>query len=177
LLAVVIVAPLLGLDNFAAAMGVQVRSVAVLVKVTLAFVVGAAVASTAGLMVGHSSAAALGSWGRYTAGGLLCLLGLYELSATLRGPGSTKSFAASWPTLILMSLVVSLDTVAAGFALGLNGAPVYASVLAITIATGVMTAAGVELSSQVRKRFVQRGSLLVGAGILAVGLGLLSHVL
>jgi putative Mn2+ efflux pump MntP len=108
---------------------------------------------------------------------LLCLLGLYELVAAVKGGKRTTSFAAGWATLLVMSLVVSLDTVAAGFALGLNGAPIYGSVLIITIATAGMTAAGVELSNQLRQRFLHRGELVVGAGILAVGVGLLSRVL
>lgn len=179
MLVVLLVAPLLGIDNFAVAMGLAASASGrwPALRVATAFGAGAAVASATGLFVGQSAMTVVGGWGHIGGGALLCGLGVYEVIEWLTGGHGLGKHADRLSVLIAISIGVSIDTVAAGLALGIYGTPAVPSVMVITAATVVMTLIGFAVSSRIRETFARWGDFVTGGAIFLVGVGILLRIL
>ena len=180
MLALLLVSPLLGLDNLAAAasLGLAGWSWRTCLRVCAVFGAYAAVAPLAGLLLGERLAAGIGAIGRPLGGGVLVLLGLLRLLAVLRGaaPASPQS-TLTVRALLVLGAAVSTDTLAAGFGLGLSGVPILTAVVITSTTTMLMTFIGFRLAALLGHRLGGRGDLVAGAALAAVGAGLIVGVL
>jgi len=180
MLALLLVSPLLGVDNLAAAasLGLAGWSWRACLRVCAVFGGYAAVAPLVGLLLGESVAAGIGSVGRPLGGGVLVLLGLLRLVTTLRGAHPEP--AGPLPTLrslLAIGLAVSTDTFAAGFGLGLYGVPILTAVLIISVMTVLMTLVGFRLAAFLGHRLDGRGEQVASAALALVGAGLIFGLL
>jgi manganese efflux pump family protein len=181
MLALLLVSPLLGLDNFAAAASIGLSSSGwrTCVRVCVVFGAYAAVAPLLGLLLGQSMAATIGDSGRYLGGGVLIVVGLSRLISLYRSPTPARPGPASYTTKTLLGigLAVSTDTLAAGFGLGLYGVPILVAVGLIAAATVLMSLVGFQLASRVGERLKTRADQVSSAALSLVGAALVTKLL
>jgi putative Mn2+ efflux pump MntP len=180
-LALLLVAPLLGLDNFAAAagMGLAGWQLRTCLKVSVVFGACAAIALGIGLALGTTVAQAVDSSAQSLGGAILVLVGLVRLVSLLKRPAppGRAPLDLSLRSLLLIGVGVSLDSVAGGVGLGLFGVPIVAAVAIITAVTMLMTLAGFRLASLVAGQPGDRGQQYAAVALLLVGIGLIAHIL
>lgn len=136
-LALLLVAVSVGLDNFAAstALGVSGVDSKLRLRVALIFGVFEGVMPIVGLLLGRSLAHDLGSTAKPVAGALLGLAGAYAIVTGLVGDrGASTSPELSVRHLVLIGGALSIDNLVIGFALGAYH--VNLVVAAVTIARG-----------------------------------------
>ncbi len=181
MLALLLVAPLLGIDNFAAAasIGLAGWNPRTCLRVCVVFGVYAAVAPAIGLAVGLAIAGDLDSKAQTLGGAILVGVGLVRLIGLLRHPTAPSQAPAdlSLRSLLSIGFGVSLDSVAAGFGLGLFGVPVLAAIAVIAVDTVLMSLAGFRLATLVAGRLGKYGERCAAAALLLVGLGLIAHII
>lgn len=176
-LALVLSALAVGLDNFAAAIGIGIAGVdtRTRVRVGLVFGVFEAAMPVVGLLVGHTSARSLGQATRYIGGGLLAAAGIWSLVAALRtrsaGPAANDDPLppAGQPVaaLLVTGFALSIDNLVIGFGLGVTKTPLVASVVVFAIISVGLTLAGLELGRSLGAR-VQGDADWVAGGVLIV---------
>jgi manganese efflux pump family protein len=202
-IALLVVAAALGLDNFAASVGIGVSGVRRSVRVRVAVVFG--LFETAmpiiGVLLGRGLASGLGGAARWTGGALLVAAGTYELISTLRerrapahrreqeheselaGPAPCESAAPrpdaaprggvsrEWKgwRLVLSGAGLSVDNLAVGFALGTTRVPFVIAAIVFGVVSVGMSLAGLELGTKIGAAVGERGELLAGLVLIAVG--------
>jgi manganese efflux pump family protein len=185
----------LGLSNLAASIAIGVSGVSGATRVRVAVVFGLFEAGmpVAGLAVGRTvSAAAGGRSARWIAGGLLAAVGCYELLAWLRGRaaagrdaapalgGAAGDGAASgvngaagrrWSgwRLIVTGLVLSIDNLIVGFALGAYDVGIVTAAVVIGLVSVAMSLAGLELGARLGAALGERAELAGGLVLVLVG--------
>ncbi|MBV8718253.1 MAG: manganese efflux pump [Chloroflexi bacterium] len=177
MLALLLLSPVLGLDNFvaAAAIGVASSGWRTCARVCAVFGAYAVVTPLLGLVVGDSVARAVGDVARPLGGGVLLALGGYRLvtawsaSAQQAPPATGISVRA----LMAVGLGVSLDTIAAGFGLGLYGVSLPLAVATVALGTIIMSFLGFQLAAAVRPRLAgTRPDLVAAVALSLVGTAL-----
>jgi putative Mn2+ efflux pump MntP len=164
-LALLLVAISVGLDNFGAAtaIGVLVADRRLRVRIALVFGTFEAVTPLLGLLLGRSAASALGNHTKLLAGAVLCVVGLFTVvqeligrsEATARGsPGLTR--------LVVLGATLSVDNLAVGFALGNYRVNVVLAALVIAAFSVVLTLVGLELGARLGERLGRGGELVGG---------------
>jgi putative Mn2+ efflux pump MntP len=180
-LALLLVAPLLSVDNFAAAasMGLAGWRVRTCLKVCAVFGAYAAAALTFGLTLGMSFASDFDSKAPSLGGAILVLVSVVRLLDLLRHPAAPDQVSAghSVRSLASIGLGVSLDTAAAGVGLGLFGVPVVGAIAVITLVTVSMTFAGFRMASLVTSGLGGYGERWAAVALLLVGFGLIAHII
>lgn len=176
MLALLLVAASLGLSNFAAAIGIGVSGIdaRTRLKVGVAFGLFEAGMPIAGLALGHGLADVLGSAARWIGAALLIGTGLHEIwQARGAGEDSRPDAAAAggrgMGRLLVTGFALSIDNLAVGFALGTyHVALVVAAVVIGTVSVG-LSPVGLEFGNRIGARAGQRGELLGGVVLIAVG--------
>jgi manganese efflux pump family protein len=223
-IALLVVAVALGLDNFAASVGIGVSGVQRSVRVRVAVVFG--LFETAmpiiGVLLGRRLAGGLGGAARWTGGALLVAAGAYALIIALRerrgptakreqeqaservgsaagqpdspSPGQPGSPAPGQPgspapgqagspgphkaaaprewrgwRLLLSGAGLSVDNLAVGFALGTTSVPIVVSATVFGVVSVGMSLAGLELGAKIGAAVGERGELVAGLVLIAVG--------
>jgi manganese efflux pump family protein len=223
-IALLVVAVALGLDNFAASVGIGVSGVQRSVRVRVAVVFG--LFETAmpiiGVLLGRRLAGGLGGAARWTGGALLVAAGAYALIIALRErrgptakreqeqaservgsaagqpgcppPGQPGSSAPGQPgspapgqagspgphkaaaprewrgwRLLLSGAGLSVDNLAVGFALGTTSVPIVVSATVFGVVSVGMSLAGLELGAKIGAAVGERGELVAGLVLIAVG--------
>ncbi|MBV9355171.1 MAG: manganese efflux pump [Chloroflexi bacterium] len=181
MLALLLVSPLLGLDNFAAALsiGLERGRWTTGFQVCLVFGVYAALALLVGLAVGQALATVIGHFGPTLAGAVLVLMGLSRLIGTLRhgerGPAERRGDSLS--ALLVIGLAVSVDTVVAGFGLGLDGVPLASAVALIAGVTAALSLAGFAIARFVSSPLGSYGGRLSSIALAVVGVAVAGRVI
>jgi manganese efflux pump family protein len=222
--ALLVVAVALGLDNFAASVGIGVSGVQRSVRVRVAVVFG--LFETAmpiiGVLLGRRLADGLGGAARWTGGALLVVAGVYELIIALRerraptaqrdqehaseradiaagrpggpSPGRPDGPATSQPDspatgqpgspgqhedaaprewrgwrLVLSGAGLSVDNLVVGFALGTTSVPIAVAAIVFGVVSVGMSLAGLELGAKIGAAVGERGELVAGLVLIAVG--------
>jgi manganese efflux pump family protein len=187
--ALLIVAASLGVDNFAAAIAIGISGVDARTRLRVGLVFGAFEAGmpVLGLVIGAQSAGLLGHAARWTGAGLLIAAGGYAIVAAAREraesrhrpPGTAgRPASTALGPLILSGLALSLDNLVVGFALGASHTSVAVGAIVIGVVSAALSLAGLEVGARAGKWAGERseqvaGLLLVLVGI-ALGTGLLS---
>jgi putative Mn2+ efflux pump MntP len=181
-LALLLVAPLLGLDNFASAASIGVSSSGwrLCARVCAVFGSFALLAPLVGISVGEAFAASLGEGGRNIGGAVLILIGMRGLISVLSTPdGATSAQRSAYGlrSILLIGLSVSTDTFAAGFGLGLYGVPIVYTGLVTAAATVLMSWAGFQLGGVVGRHIRGWGDGISSAALAVIGAALLGHLI
>jgi putative Mn2+ efflux pump MntP len=178
--ALLLVAISVGLDNFAASTALGVGGVdrELRLRVAVIFGVFEGLMPVLGLLLGRSLAHDLGSTAKPAAGALLGAAGAYAIVTALRGDrGETKDLELSVRHLVLIGGALSIDNLVIGFALGAYHVDLVVAAVTIALVSVGLSLLGLEIGERLGAR-LGRGGELVGGAVLvlvgvAVGVGLL----
>jgi manganese efflux pump family protein len=179
MLALLLVAAALGLDNFAASIAFGVTGVDARTRLRVGLVFGVCEAGmpVAGLAIGHQLAGTIGAAGRWAAAALLIAAGGYGLVASLRGRSAGTAASAAGPgRLILTGLALSLDNLVVGFALGTYHVSIIQGALIIGLVSVSLALIGLELGARIGNWAADRGEQLAGVLLISVGIAIAAGV-
>jgi putative Mn2+ efflux pump MntP len=193
MLALLLVAFYLGLDNLAACIGIGVSGVdtRTRLRVGLAFGLFETAMPILGLLLGHGLATALGHAAHWVGAGLLIAAGLYAVIQALRQhssgdgsaePGEDSPSPRQTPDvrtgrLLVTGAALSIDNLAVGFALGSLRVSIAVAVIVIGAVSIIMSLIGLELGSQIGSKIGERGEVLGGLVLTGVGIALAAGVI
>jgi len=182
--ALVLSAFAVGLDNFAAAIGIGIAGVDARTRLRVAVVFGffEAAMPLIGLLIGHSSAHGLGQATRYIGGGLLAAAGLWSLVEARRdgdppdGQDASQRAGQSSGALVMAGLALSIDNLVIGFGLGVTKTPLVASLLVFAVVSIGLSLAGLELGRTLGARMQGSADWVAGVVLIVVGVLIAANV-
>ena len=188
MLALLLVAASVGLSNLAAAIGIGFGGVTARtrVRVALTFGVFEAGMPIVGLVVGAGVASGIGHLARWIGAAVLIGIGVITVIQAWRQPaqaGGDPSHPGqphhtdSLGRLIISAFALSLDNLAAGFALGTMHVGVAEGAIVIGVVSVVLSLAGLELGGRIGATAGRRGEQIGGAILVGVGVALAAGVL
>ncbi|HEY5351554.1 MAG TPA: manganese efflux pump [Streptosporangiaceae bacterium] len=188
MLPLLLVAVSVGLSNLAAAIGIGFGGVTARtrVRVGLAFGVFEAGMPIVGLVIGAGLASGIGHLARWIGAAVLIAVGLITVIQAWRQPAEPARGAGSpgqpHPTdslgrLLISAFALSLDNLAAGFALGTLHVGVAEGAIVIGAVSVVLSLAGLELGGRIGARAGRRGEQIGGAILVGVGVALAAGVI
>lgn len=178
-LAVVLSAIAVGLDNFAAAIGIGLSGVDARTRVRVAVVFGLFEAGMplAGLLIGHGAARSLGRTTRYVGGAMLVAAGLWILVEAWRSRRGERKLSESesppdrlGARLVLTAVGLSIDNLVVGFGLGVTKIPLALALLVFAVVSVALTLLGLEVGQRLGARMQRRSDELAGLVLIAVGI-------
>lgn len=181
MIALLLVAVSVGLDNFAAATALGVSGVDSKLRLRVALIFGLfeGIMPIIGLSLGRALAHDLGRTAQPFAGTLLGLAGAYAVVSGLRGD---REAAAQGPEVSIKHLVfiggaLSIDNLVIGFALSVYHVELVVAAAIIAGVSVALSLLGLELGGRLGERLGRRSELVGGAILIlvgvAVGVGLL----
>jgi manganese efflux pump family protein len=182
-LALLLVAGSLGLNNLAASIAIGLSGVdrATRTRTALAFGVFEAGMPVVGLLIGRQLSHALGSAAHIIGGLLLIAVGAQVIISATRsssGDNSPPSVAGlRMRNLLVLAAALSIDNLVVGFALGAYGTPLVLSVAVIASVSVGLSLLGLELGARLGERVEHRSELISGIVLMAVGLATLTNLL
>jgi manganese efflux pump family protein len=182
MLALLLVAVSLGLSNFAASVGIGVSGSDARTRLRVGVIFGIFEAGMPilGLLLGRSLARSLGHAAHWVGGGLLIATGVYAVVQAARSPHRQEgeSPAGQRPgRLLVTGAALSIDNLAVGFALGTFHVSLAVAAIIIGAVSVTMSLIGLELGSRIGTRAGERGEVLGGLVLIAVGIAVASGVL
>ncbi len=205
MLALLLLAAALGLDNLAASIGIGVGGVRGATRVRVAVVFGLFEAGmpVLGLLLGHGLADSLGQVARWLGGALLIAVGLVQGAHLVRArraaapeggaprvgaPGigalevdALEAGGRARPQrigrMLLGGLVLSGDNLAAGFALGAYHTNLALAAVVFGVVSVAMSLAGLELGARIGAATGDRSELIACALLIATGVIIAAGVL
>ncbi len=183
MIALLFAAVAVGLSNLAASIGIGVAGVDARTRVQVGLVFGVFEAGMpiVGLLIGQQTAADLGQAVRWPGAILLMLVGASGLVRSLRegrkrraeGPAEEAEVPARPPSglgrLLLTGLVLSLDNLVVGFALGTYQVGILLGATAIGAVSVAMSLAGLELGGLLGRWVGRRSEQMSGVILILVG--------
>ncbi len=187
MLALLLLAAALGLDNLAAAIGIGVGGVdrATRVRVAVVFGLFEAGMPVLGLVLGRGLADSLGQAARWLGGAVLIAFGAAGLLRAWRAPErsaperSAPASDAAEPgerarpqrigRMLIGGLVLSADNLAAGFALGAYHTGIVVAALVFGVVSVAMSLVGLELGARIGAAAGARSELIACALLIVVG--------
>jgi len=196
------VAASVGLSNLAAAIGIGFGGVTARTRIRVAVVFGVFEAGMpiVGLVVGAGVASGIGHAARWIGAVVLIAIGLVTVIQALRrpaepepgpaepepgpaepGPGASDPGAShhtdSLGRLIISAFALSLDNLAAGFALGTMHVGVAEGAIVIGVVSVAMSLAGLELGGRIGAAAGRRSEQIGGAILVGVGVAIAAGVI
>ena len=168
MVALLVVALALGLNNFGAAIAIGVGGVTRRTEVRVATVFGLCdvVMPATGMLIGTGLAGPLGSAARWAGAGILFVTAVWGLIEALRGEDDTPQIWHGW-RLLVSGAALSLDDLAVGLALGTVRFPIAVAVTAFGVMSFVMSIIGLKLGAKLGKAAGEHGEVV--AGIMLIG--------
>ena len=178
MLALLLVAASVGASNFAASVAIGVAGVSARIRLRVGLVFGLFEAGMplVGLALGAQAASTLGAAGRWLGAALLVGVGLYGLFGPARDESGLIT-AASGRRLVLGGLILSLDNLVVGFALGSTHTSVLFGALVIGVVSVALSLIGLELGARIGNRAGERGERLAGLMLISVGVAIAAGAL
>lgn len=179
MLTIALVALAVGADNFGAAIGLGLTGVDSALRVKVATVFGAFEGGmpVVGILIGRAAAGALGTEAPIVAGVLLGAMGVYSIVSSAvenrreasgrRGEGVADA-SNIWRMLVL-GLILSLDNLVIGFALGSDHVNLVAAIGTIAVVSTLLSLLGLELGSRLGKTFGDKSEYVGGAILVVIG--------
>jgi len=174
-LALLLVALSVGLDNFGASTALGVGGVDrnFRLRVGVIFGVFEAAMPVIGLLLGHSLARELGSAAEPIGGALLGLAGAYAMVNELVGEkGLTEAKEPDIRRLVLIGAALSIDNLVIGFALGAYHVNLVVAALTIAAVSVALSLLGLEIGGRLGERLGQRSEFVGGAVLIVVGVAI-----
>ena len=185
MVALLLVAVALGLSNLAASVGIGIAGAGARARLRVGLVFG--LFETAmpilGLALGRGLAHSLGSATRWIGAALLVVVGGYATIQAVRhredsGDASHRTGAGlKAGPLLVTGIALSIDNLAVGFVLGTYHVNLVAAVAVIGAASVTLSLLGLELGDRLGARTADRGELLGGLVLIAVGVALATGLL
>lgn len=145
-------------------------------RIAGAFGVVSFVVVLAGLALGRGLSEELATVGEWIGVGVLAALGATSIrQAHHRDAVQDARLAAratSWSGLVLLSLGISGDNLAVGFAFGLRDASVLVLSTLIAVAAWAVTLVGLGFGEEAGRHWARRAQVAAGVALLAVAVGL-----
>ncbi len=169
MVALLLVALALGLNNFGAAIAIGVSGVNRMTGLKVAAVFGLwdIVMPAAGLLIGHGVAGELGRGARFAGAGVLAATAIWELVEAVRGDDEAPRAWHGW-RLLISGAALSLDDFAVGLALGAFAVPLVAAVITFGVFSAVLTLIGLELGAKLGLVTGERGEVVAGILLLCL---------
>jgi manganese efflux pump family protein len=169
MVALLIVALALGLNNFGAAIAIGVGGVDRRTELKVATVFGLCdvVMPAAGMLIGTGLAGPLGSAARWAGAGILFVTAVWGLIEVIRGDDDAPRIWHGW-RLLVSGAALSLDDLAVGLALGTVRFPILLAVTAFGLMSFIMSIVGLQLGAKLGTVTGERGELV--AAIMLIGL-------
>jgi manganese efflux pump family protein len=178
-LAILLVAVSVGLDNFAAAIGIGLSGLDAKLRIQVALVFGLFEGGMpiVGLLIGRSLTHLLGDRAHLIGGVILALTGLYGIVTSVierrsEHPPSPERHRGGLGHLIVAGAALSIDNLIVGFALGTYHVSLVVAALVIAIVSVGMSLIGLELGRRLGMRVGEYGELLGGAVLMLVGVAI-----
>jgi putative Mn2+ efflux pump MntP len=174
-LALLLVAASVGLDNFGASTAIGVGGVdrKLRLRVALIFGVFEAGMPVVGLLLGHAVARNLGTAAHPIGGTLLGLAGSYVILSELFGNRpAPKSEGPGTKRLVVIAAALSIDNLVIGFALAtyrVNLAVAAVTIAAFSVALSLL---GLEIGRHLGEHVGKRSELVGGAVLILVGVAI-----
>jgi len=168
-----------GLSNFGAAVGVSCSGVdrRTRLQIVACFLVFETGMPLVGLAVGDAVASTVGGAAHWVAGALLIAVGVASGVQARRGDIGLLSGGLSLDRILFGSLVLSLDNLVVGFALGTFGVPVVVAALLIGAISVAMSVMALELGSRMTRGIGRDGELLAAVILIGVGFAVVANVI
>ena len=169
MVALLIVAVALGLNNFGAAIAIGVSGVDRRTEIKVATVFGLCdvVMPATGMLIGTGLAGPLGSAARWAGAGILFATAVWGLVESLRGDEDAPQIWHGW-RLLVSGAALSLDDLAVGLALGTVRFPILLAVTAFGLMSFIMSIIGLQLGAKLGTVTGERGELV--AAVMLIGL-------
>jgi manganese efflux pump family protein len=182
-IALLLAAAAVGLSNLAASVGIGVTGVNARVRLRVGVVFGVFEAGmpVVGLLIGQGLATEVGRVVRWPGAILLMLIGVLGVFRSLKARHASPPPAeapTTAPTLVprrgtvrllASGLVLSMDNLVVGFALGTYGVGILAGAVVIGAVSVVMSLAGLELGGLLGRWAGRRGDQMSGMVLILVG--------
>ena len=177
MIGLVLVALSLGLSNFGASVGIGVGLVDARTRLQVGLIFGIFETGMPilGLVLGRSLASTLGHAAHWMGAALLIATGGYAVIQAVRGPAGDKDADLTTPRsqqtgrLLITGLALSIDNLAVGFALGTFHVNLAVAAVVIGAVSVAMALLGLELGRRIGSRVGDRGELIGGVVLIAVG--------
>jgi manganese efflux pump family protein len=185
ILALLLSALAVGLDNFAAAIGIGLAGVDARTRVRVAVIFGLFEAGMpiVGILVGHGAEHSLGRTTRYVGGALLVAVGLWILLEARRAHRGRSDEQQPQPEpqpmarLILTALGLSIDNLVVGFGLGVTKAPLALALVVFAVVSVGLSLAGLEVGRRLGAQLQRRSDEIAAIVLIAVGILVGANVL
>jgi putative Mn2+ efflux pump MntP len=180
-IALLLAASAVGLSNLAASVGIGVAGVSARIRLQVGVVFGVFEAGmpVIGLLIGQGLATEVGVVVRWPGAILLMLIGALGVFRSLRARHANSAPAGSpalavipqrgTARLLASGLVLSMDNLVVGFALGAYGIGVALGAIVIGAVSVVMSLAGLELGGLIGRWAGRRSEQMGGMILIAVG--------
>jgi manganese efflux pump family protein len=184
-LPLLLVAASVGLSNLAAAIGIGFGGVTARTRIRVALVFGVFEAGMpiVGLVLGAGVASGIGHEARWIGAAVLIVIGVVTVIQALRQPaepgrGTPPSHHTdSLGRLIISAFALSLDNLAAGFALGTMPVGLAEAAIVIGGVSVLLSLAGLELGGRIGAAAGRRGEQIGGAILVGVGVAIAAGVI
>jgi len=178
MLELLLIAVSVGVSNFAAAVAIGVSGVDTRTRLRVGLVFGVFESGmpVLGLALGSGLAGELGHGSRWLAAALLIAAGGYGIISSLRG-GRGGLGTGGGRRLLLGGLVLSLDNLVVGFALGASHASVLVGALVIGTVSVGLSLIGLELGARIGQYAGERGEQLAGLMLISIGIAIAAGAL
>jgi putative Mn2+ efflux pump MntP len=184
MLALLLVALSLGLSNFAASVGIGISGIDAHARVRVGVIFGLFETGmpVLGLLLGRSLASTLGHAAHWIGAALLIATGLYAIVQAIRSSHRSQDqdrAPAGQRTgrLLVTGAALSIDNLAVGFALGTFHVNLAVAAVIIGAVSVTMSLIGLELGSRIGTKTGERGELLGGLVLIAVGIAVATGIL
>jgi len=169
MIALLVVAVALGLNNFGAAIAIGVSGVDRRTEIKVATVFGLCdvVMPATGMLIGTGLAGPLGSAARWAGAGILFATAVWGLVEAWRGGDETPQVWHGW-RLLISGAALSLDDLAVGLALGTVRYPIVLAVTLFGLMSFVMSIIGLKLGARLGTAVGEHGEVV--AGIVLIGI-------
>ena len=179
MLALLLAAGALGLNNFAASIALGLSGIdrAARVRVALVFGLFEAAMPVVGLLIGREVSHSLGSTAHTIGGLLLIVVGAQMTLSAARSSGEAPPGVAEAGVgrLLLLAGALSIDNLVVGFALGAYRVPVAVGVAVIAAVSVAMSLVGLELGARLGARVGRDSALVAGIALIGVGVAILTR--
>ncbi len=173
MLALLLVAASVGASNFAASVAIGVAGVDARIRLRVGLVFGLFEAGmpVVGLAMGAQAAGRSARRGHWLAAALLIGVGLYGLFGPTRDESGRRQRRCG-RKLLLGGLILSLDNLVVGFALGSTHTSILLGALVIGVVSVGLSLIGLELGARIGDKAGERGEQLAGLMLISVGVAI-----